>query len=96
MTEAGWVKIQRGVYDRLRDLVIMYAREDVERAMKRDKLRPDGIPTRADQSRMTAAELAITAAMEAVEEAGASEALTDAINLLAKARARVADHVKSV
>jgi hypothetical protein len=45
---------------------------------------------------MSPAELAITAAMVAVEEAGASVALTDAVTLLAKARDRVADHVEGI
>lgn len=58
--------------------------------------RPDGIPTRCDQQWKTAAELAIDSAMEAVEAAGASVALTDAVTLLSKARDRVADHVEGV
>lgn len=60
----------------------------------RERLRPDGIPTRCDMSLMTSAELAITTAMNAVEITGASIALTDAITLLGKARERVADHVE--
>lgn len=56
--------------------------------------RPDGIPTRADMQWMTAAELAIREAMQAVEAAGASVALTDAVTLLSKAQNRVADHVE--
>lgn len=56
--------------------------------------RPDGIPTRADMQWMTAAELAIREAMQAVEAAGASVALTDAVTLLSKAQDRVADHVE--
>jgi hypothetical protein len=43
---------------------------------------------------MTGAELAITETMGAVEKAGASVALTDAVILLSKARDRVADHVE--
>lgn len=62
----------------------------------RPHLRPDGFPTRADMSLMSPAELAILAAMHAVEAAGGSIALTDAINLLAKARDRVADHVEGI
>jgi hypothetical protein len=62
----------------------------------RPKLRPDGVPSRCDRSLMTAAELAITAAMIAVEGAGASLALTEAVTLLSKARDRVADHVEGV
>jgi hypothetical protein len=44
----------------------------------------------------TPAELAIVEAMRAVEDAGASPALTDAINLLQRARDRVADHVEGI
>jgi hypothetical protein len=64
--------------------------------MSRPRLRPDGIPSRCDISLMTAAELAITEAMGAVELAGASMALTDSVSLLSKARDRVADHVEGV
>ena len=56
--------------------------------------RPDGIPTRADMTYWTPAEHAIAKAMEAVEAAGASPALTDAVTLLGKARDRVADHIE--
>lgn len=56
--------------------------------------RPDGWPTRADVQWFSDAELAIYKAMEAVEKAGGSGALTDAITLLSKARSRVADHVE--
>lgn len=63
--------------------------------MSRAKLRADGIPTRIDQSLMTPAELAITQAMYAVEAAGGSVALTEAVTLLAKARDKVADHVEA-
>jgi hypothetical protein len=56
--------------------------------------RPDGIPTRTDRSWMTPAELAILEAVHAVEHAGGSLALTDAVILLSKARERVADHVE--
>lgn len=56
--------------------------------------RPDGIQTRADMQWMTAAELAIREAVAAVEQAGASVALTDAVTLLAQAQNRVADHVE--
>ena len=58
--------------------------------------RPDGIPTRIDHNWHTDAEIAIVKAMVAVESAGASVALTDAITLLAQARARVADHVEGI
>ena len=60
----------------------------------RPHLRPDGVPTRIDISLMTPAEIAITDAMIAVEDAGGSHALTDAVTLLARARSRVADHVE--
>jgi hypothetical protein len=56
--------------------------------------RPDGIPTRIDLHWLTPAEIAICDAMTAVEAAGGSRALTDAITLLAQARDRVADHVE--
>ncbi len=56
--------------------------------------RPDGIPTRADTQWMTPAELAIRDAMQAVEAAGASAALTKAVMLLSKAQDWVADHVE--
>lgn len=56
--------------------------------------RPDGIPTRADRQWMAEAELAIICAVDAVEKAGASAALTDAVTLLSRARERVADHVE--
>lgn len=61
----------------------------------RPNKRPDGIPTRCDMNWMTPAELAITDAMMAVENAGASPALTEAVTLLSKARDRVADHVEA-
>ncbi len=60
----------------------------------RPKNRPDGWPTRSAIEWWTTAEAAITTAMEAVENAGASLALTDAVTLLGKARNRVADHVE--
>lgn len=56
--------------------------------------RLDGIPTRIDTNWLTAAELATREAMYAVEKAGASPALTDAVTLLSKARDRIADHVE--
>lgn len=56
--------------------------------------RPDGVPTRVDSQWMTDAELAINKAMEAVENAGGSRALTEAVTLLSQARDRVADHVE--
>lgn len=63
--------------------------------MTRPALRDDGFPTRSDMSLMSPAELAITAAMAEVERAGGSLALTDAVNLLGRARDRVADHVEA-
>jgi hypothetical protein len=58
--------------------------------------RPDDFPTRCDTQFWTKAEVAISNAMEAVEAAGASAALTDAVNLLSQARDRVADHVEGI
>lgn len=63
--------------------------------MARPHKRDDGIPTRCDTTLMSPAERAITAAMEEVEKAGASPALTAAVVLLGQARDRVADHVES-
>jgi hypothetical protein len=63
---------------------------------KRSHLRPDGIKSRCDISLMSDVEIAITDAMLAVEHAGASVALTDAVTLLSKARDRVADHVEGI
>ncbi len=63
--------------------------------MPRDHLRSDGFPSRSDQSLMSPAELEITSAMLAVEAAGASAALTEAVTLLGRARERVADHMES-
>ncbi len=63
--------------------------------MPRPHKRPDGIPTRADVTLWSPAEKAIGDAMAAVEAAGASPALTDAVTLLEQARDRVADHVES-
>lgn len=63
---------------------------------QRSHTRPDGVLTRYDQRFWTAAEDAIAVAMLAVEVAGASAALTDAVTLLAKARDRVADHVEGI
>jgi hypothetical protein len=58
--------------------------------------RPDGWPTRSDIEWFSPAELSIRETMLAIENAGASVALTDAVILLAQARARVADHVEGV
>ena len=61
----------------------------------RPHLRPDGIPTRCDKQWMSAAELAITEAMYAVERTpGGSYPLTEAVCLLSQARDRVADHME--
>lgn len=62
----------------------------------RPSKRPDGFPTRNDVSLCSPAELAIRDAIQAVEEAGASAALTDAVILLGKAKDRVADHVEGL
>lgn len=53
-------------------------------------------PRRACLDRFTPAEAAIYHAVQVVEEAGAHPLLTDAVNLLAQARERVADYVDSV
>lgn len=60
----------------------------------RPKLRPDGFPTRNDLLWQTPAEAAIREAMAAVEAAGASLALTDAVIKLGEARDLIADHVE--
>lgn len=62
----------------------------------RPHLRPDGVPTRADLQWMSEAERAILAVVAIVEKSGASTALTDAVILLGKARAHVADHVEAM
>ena len=54
------------------------------------------IPRRARLDRCTPAELAIYAAMQEVEKAGADERLTDAIVFLGMARHAVADFVDGV
>lgn len=61
---------------------------------KRPEKRPDGVPTRCDMQWMSDPELAIMSAVDAIERFGGSPALTDAVNLLAKAKERVADHVE--
>lgn len=53
----------------------------------------EAIPRRNCVDRMTEAELAIYHAQQAVEEAGASPMLTEAVELLERARNLVADHV---
>ncbi len=51
------------------------------------------VPRRNDLDKMTHAEFAITAAIHAVEDAGADELLTKAVMLLSQARSLVADYV---
>lgn len=63
--------------------------------MTRPRLRADGVPTRNDFTLMTPAELAIMRAIQDVERAGCSTALTEAVVLLSKARDLVADHVEA-
>lgn len=55
-----------------------------------------GIPRRIDVLRLTPAELAIRAAMLAVEEVGADLRLTDAVCLLQEAKDRVADYIDGI
>ena len=54
----------------------------------------DGFPRRSRLDLSTPAELAIRAAVEAVESAGAHPLLTDAVILLQQAREKVADFVE--
>lgn len=54
----------------------------------------DGFPRRNRLDLCTPAELAIRAAVEAVEAAGAHPLLTDAVILLQQAREKVADFVE--
>ncbi len=54
------------------------------------------IPRRSRLYEMTPAELAITEAMEKVEQAGCDVRLTKAVVLLGRARDRVADFVDGV
>ena len=60
----------------------------------RPHLRPDGFPTRSDMQHWTEGEKAIWNAVQVIEHMGGSPALTDAVNLLQRARSRVADHVE--
>lgn len=62
----------------------------------RPSKRDDGVSTRIDLQHFSPAELAIFEAVAVVEATGGSPALTDAVNLLAKARDRVADHVEGI
>lgn len=64
--------------------------------MTRPRNREDGFPTRADMQHWSPAERAIFDAVQVVELAGGSPALTDAVNLLQKARDRVADHMEGI
>lgn len=59
-------------------------------------LTENGIPRRCRIDLYTPAELAIREAMLAVEEAGCHPLLTDAVNLLAQAKEKVADFVEFV
>lgn len=61
-------------------------------ANPRPAKRADGWPTRSDMQQWSPAEHAIFNAVQEVEKAGADPALTDAVNLLQKARDRVADY----
>lgn len=60
----------------------------------RPHTRPDGFPTRSDMQHWSEGERAIFDAVQVVEHMGGSPALTDAVNLLQRARSRVADHVE--
>lgn len=60
----------------------------------RPALRPDGVPTRIDVQWYSHVELSIANAMQDVENAGGSRALTDAVRLLSQAKDRVADHIE--
>lgn len=67
-----------------------------DKTLLRPHTRADGIPTRIDARYDTLAERTIRTAIEKVEVAGASTALTDACVLLKKALERVADHVEGI
>jgi hypothetical protein len=56
----------------------------------------DGFPRRCRVDLATPAEQAIRDAIAAVEEAGASTALTESVMLLGQALDRLADHVEAV
>lgn len=55
---------------------------------------PNGIPRRSFIPEWTAAEFAISNAMEEVEELGADVLLTEAVVLLGKAKDKVADYIE--
>lgn len=61
---------------------------------RRAHLRSDGVPTRIYGPYWTEGERAIWNAINVVESMGASLALTDAVNYLAKAQSCVADHIE--
>ena len=88
-----WCKQVR-IDDMGREAVIGPSDDQPKGMNMRPAHREDGWPTRDDMSFWTPAEHAIWAAMQAVEAAGASPALTDAVILLRMARGRVADHVE--
>lgn len=72
--------------------------EGADGVIRRDYVAPlqvDGWPRRSRVDYWSPAEHAISAAMRVVEEAGGSLKLTEAVNLLAKAQACVADHIES-
>lgn len=71
-----------------------YYADNPTRCEPRPKLRPDLFPTRNCVEWWTEAEMKINDAIFAIEQDGASQAITDALILLAKARDRVADHVE--
>lgn len=72
----------------------MYCLRRTRLSAWREKLRPDGIPTRCDVRQYSVGEKAIAAAVDAVESMGADILLTDAIILLQQAKDKVADFVE--
>lgn len=66
-----------------------------DRKKGRPAKKPDGGRSRDEECFHSDAERSITNAIEAVKAAGSSQALTDAVGLLEKARGRVADHVEA-
>jgi hypothetical protein len=64
----------------------------IPRPLKRE----DGWPTRSDMQYWTGGEHLIMAAINAVELMGAHPALTEAVNLLIKAKERVADFAEGL
>lgn len=55
----------------------------------------NGVPRRICKSYWTPAEQAVQDAVDLVERLGADVRLTEAVNLLAAARAKIADYVES-